>query len=94
MASLGNQDPCLSVRLIGYLFSPKQVVLDGRETEKHQSPYLSHWSIGFHCEDRAVGIMAGDAGWPEVSLFLLLPALLVCCLRISSFFLACYLTPP
>lgn len=34
VAFLGTWNHCSSLRLIGYLFSPKQIVLDGKGTDK------------------------------------------------------------
>ena len=87
VAFLGTWNHCSSLRLIRYLFSPKQIVLDGKGTDKschHPTFYAA--LFGFTLKVGQSLIMVGDVSCPDISLLLLLPALLVTCFSISSLF--------
>ena len=94
VAFLGTWNHCSSLRLIGYLFSPKQIVLDGKGTDKschHPTFYaaLFDFTLALFDFTLKVGqslIIIGDVSCPDISLLLLFPALLVTCFSISSLF--------
>ena len=90
---LDTWDHCTSLRLIGYLFSPKQIVLDGKGTDKschHPTFYASLFDFTLKVGQSV--IIVGDVSCPDTSLLLLLPALLVTCFSISSLFFFPFIT--
>ena len=87
-------DHCSSLRLIGYLFSPKQIVLDRKGTDKScHHPTLYAALFDFTLKVGQSVITVGDVGCPDISL-VLLPALLVTCFSISSLFFSFHYFSP
>lgn len=68
---LGTWGHCSSVSLIGYLFSPEQIALNGQGTEKSSShPTLRAALLGFIWRMGPSVSFAGDGSCPDTSLLL------------------------